>query len=153
MKIYRAIFNDNTALIPHSNPALKVTAGKKTCFKIGFPTEGILDRFVISQRTSEVQVNATVELLCSVIPYPVGDMATGTTAADVVDHYRILTTALSVTAGTPAELNVSDFGQGYTNFDGSWTTNQRYAYLLINPSGAAADTHWNVTIIVRTDIQ
>lgn len=152
MKIYTRMYSEKYASIPKAHAPLIVTSGKKTSFAIPFPTEGILEGLVVSQVSTDVQVAAVVELLNSTIPFPPGDYGVSDAAAHKVEHYRILPTPLSVGSGTAGVMNEEDYGRGFRNIDGGFTLNQRYIYLVINPTSAGTATNWNVSISCRTDV-
>jgi hypothetical protein len=154
MKVYSKMYNANSANIAKASPPLTVTANKMTCFQIPFPSEGFMERVVVYQATG-APVAFSVEILNSRIPYPPGDYVNGAAAADKLENYRIQVPPTSaLTAASGAVLTVADenFGEGFRNVDGGFTLNQRYIYLLINPTGNAGTTTWNVTLQCRTDV-
>lgn len=166
MKIYSRTYSEHYTQIAKALPPLAVPLGKKTCFQIPFPSEGVLEAVIVSQVSTDlVPASATIELLNSALPFPPGNYDILATSADAIEHYRILTTPLVVTPGSAAVMDEADFGRGFRNIDGGWTLNQRYVYLLINPDdlvgpqgpqgpqgGTSEETTWNVTLRCRTDI-
>lgn len=154
MKIYSKAYNVNYANIAKASAPLTVTANKMTCFQIPFPSEGFMERVVVYQATG-TPVAFSVEILNSRIPYPPGDYTNGASPVDKLENYRIqspATAALSALAGAVITVGDENFGDGYRNVDGGWTLNQRYVYLLINPTSNTTTTTWNVMLQARTDI-
>lgn len=154
MRIYTRMFNALYASIPYCGQPLSVPASKKTCFAIGLPHEGYLERLVVAQATG-TPVDFEVELLNSAIPFPAGIYDPGDAPADDLEHYRVhrpATAALTQTAGNVLTFIDDTYGPGYRNIDGTHTANQRLAYLLIKPISAGGITTWNVTLQIRTDV-
>lgn len=154
MKIYSKAYNVNYANIAKASPPLLVPSGKMGCFKIPFPSEGFMERVVIYQATG-TSVAFGAELLNSQIPYPPGIYTSGASPVDKLEQYRIQspnTAPMTALAGAVISMGNENFGEGFRNIDGGWTLNQRYIYLLINPTSAGVDTTWNVFLQCRTDV-
>lgn len=133
---------------------LLVPNGKMTCFQIGMPYEGFLERLVVWQ-ASGTSCAFTVELLDSQVPYPPGSYTPGAAPADNLIAYRVQnppTAALSASAGGTVSLADDNYGMGFRNQDGNFTSPQRYLYLLINPTTPGTDTTWNVFLQARTEV-
>jgi len=113
------------------------------------PSEGYLTNLTIKQESGTAAA-FTAELLDSVIPYPVGETASGTAAVDAVEFYRIVPQQ-TATAGNTSQILASTQGYPYLNMDGDPTNNQRFLYLLINPTAAAGTTIWKVTVTVHNN--
>lgn len=153
-KVYSKTYNTNYANISKASAPLSVAVSTKQCFRIPFPSEGFLEKLIVYQATG-TSCAFEVELLNSAIPYAPGAFANAATPADNLAPYRIQVPAtgpLAAGAGGVISLSAEGFGIGFRNIDGSFTANQRYVYLLINPISAAGTTTWNVTIQCRTDV-
>jgi hypothetical protein len=155
LKIYTTTYSTQYNNIKFAKAPLFVPNGYLTCFKIPFPSEGFLERFIMSQATG-TSCDFSVEILCSTIPYPPGNYVAGTLPVDALPFYRIQvppTAPFLGTAGNILSMDDTNFGVGFRNIDGGWTANKRFIYLVISPTTPGSDTTWNVQIQCRTDIR
>ncbi len=131
--------------------AISITAGNLICVKVPLLSEGTLKQLVIKQ-TSGTSVAFVVELLMSVLPFPVGLAAVATAAVGTVELYRIIPQQ-SITSGSTLDLS-PDYEQGwmFRNVDGDHTNNQRYIYLVIKPTGSAVTTKWDVFVMAESNV-
>src|SRR4051812_49465982 len=114
MKIYTKTYSPLYAEISKASPPLSVAAGKKKCFAVPFPTEGLIERVIVSQVPDNTAgfdggpaVNFEIELLCSKVPFPAGLYDPGDAPRDTLEQYRIQmppTGPLTRTAGNVLSL-------------------------------------------------
>ncbi len=131
-------------------PAIVVPNGKLASVAIPFASEGYIDKLVVKQVAGTNRA-AVVELLDSVVPYPVGTTAAvATAAADPVELYRIIPQQ-AVSSGVALELDSTELGYSFANADGNPTKNQRLIYLVIKPTSSVDDTTWDVAIMGRIE--
>jgi hypothetical protein len=159
-KVYSIKYTD--ANLPKARDPITISAGKWRCVRIPFLTEGYITRLVIKQTGGE-SIECDVELLDSVVPYPVGEMDAGTAPDDDVDLYQIIESQ-TVPAGTPLRLIHEEYGFPFHNQDGTFTDNQRYLYLILAPGGglvgaqgaqtggAADTTTWELALTGHNEI-
>ena len=147
-KIVSAIFSDEA--IPKAKPAIHIPAGNLRCIRVKLYSEGRLTQVVVSQQ-SGTPVDFKVEVLKSKIPYPPDtNKAIPFTPLDNVEIYRVLPQQ-SGTAGV-LEVTHEQMGWPYLNFDGDYTNNESYLYLVIIPTSAGGETVWDVAITVARDV-
>lgn len=132
--------------IPNAQPAVVITAGMKRLVTLKMPSFGRITDVAVKQKSTEVLVPFVVELFKSKVLFtPDLDIAVATLPADDPELYRILG-PLSALAGAAAELEDNDPGYPFRNMDGGYTNNQRFIYILINPTGAGTTTTWDVAV-------
>ena len=54
--------------------------------------------------------------------------------------------------GQHGQLQQDNQGYAYRNIDGTSTNNQRYVYVLINPTSAAGPTTWDISVTVESTV-
>jgi hypothetical protein len=136
--------------LPHILPAISISGNKLLCVRVDTFSEGRINQLVVKQ-SSGSGCNYTVELLKSVVPYPVGEQAATATPVGTVSLYRIVPQQVNVTSGQALEL-LYDMGRAYSNVDGSSTLAQRYVYLVIIPISASGTTKWDAAIVTTNEI-
>jgi hypothetical protein len=154
--VYSTFFTNSP--VAKAKPPLIVPAGLMTCFQIGFPANGFITKLVAAQLAAAAgggtAVPFSIDLFTSMIPYPPGNYAASALPADILDPYRVQvppTAPLTATAGQIITLTPDDIGTPYRNLDGSVNEEQRWLYLLINPTGAITITQWIFFLECRTE--
>jgi len=154
-RVYTRIFSNEAyaARIPSSQPAVAITTGNKRVVRLKLGSEGRITDMSVKQTETEVQVPFTIELLKSKIPFPLfdQDILIATAPVDSLVLYRALPTQVGP-AGFPVEIDADTLGFAYKNMDGTWTENQQFLYMLIEPAGALGTTTWKISITVERDI-
>lgn len=152
-QVYTRIHSNEARLagIPHAQPAIVIGAGMQRCARLKMPHFGRLTDVMVRQKSTEVQVNFTVDVLKSKFPFvPDTDVVAGTPPADDLTLYRVIDRQTGV-AGTPVEVAADGNGFPYRNMDGTYTENQRFLYVLIIPELAGTLTTWDVALTTVYD--
>lgn len=149
MPAYTTFFSDTFPTSGFkSGGKITITGTKKRSLAIELPSHGKLALVVVKQ-VGGVSVNFTVDVLCSKVPFPVGEYAVAAAAVSPVELYQVIQQQ-SATAGNAVAFR-SEYGQPYRNVDGSLSANERDLYLLITPSGAAGATDWDVAVTIELE--
>jgi hypothetical protein len=138
------------AALPKARAPITITAGNLRSVPVAFLTEGYITRLVIKQ-TGGTPVAAVVEVLDSKIPFPVGQYAVATAAADDIELYRIIAQQ-AVTSGAALTLIHEEYGFPFHNQDGTFSDNQRYIYIVIKPTSSLDTTTWEMAITGHNEI-
>lgn len=153
-RVYTRIFSDEAfaARLPSSQPAVVIAGGMKRIVRMKVGSEGRLTDLTVKQVESEGQVPFRVEVLKSKIPFPQidVDIAVATAPVDTIGLYRVIQ-PMTIPAGFPAEFDEETIGYAYKNMDGSYTNNQQFLYVLIEPT-AGGPTTWKISMTVERDI-
>lgn len=149
MKIYSIKYVNGD--IPRARDPIVVPHQKMVCVEVPLVSEGSLTRIIIKQIAGTAK-QCKVRVLDSAIPYPPGEYAAGTAAADTVEMYEIISQQ-TVTAGVALEVIHEEYGFPFHNQDGeSFTDNRRFVYLVLEPQSSADATTWAVAITCRTEV-
>lgn len=144
MKTYVRIYSDTAPTTGYISPAISITAGKRKCTAVPFFSEGMVSRVAV-QQTSGTAVDFTVEVLCSALPYPVGEqIATDPAGVNSVSVYRVIKQLTGI-AGAAVETDL-EFGGPFHNVDANFTLADRFIYLVIIPTAAGGVTEWDAYI-------
>ncbi len=126
--------------------SIDVTHTKKRCVKVPLLDVGYIKQMVIKQ-TGGTAKAAVVDLYCSSIPFAEGEYAVATAGSGVPDLYKIMPSQ-AVVSGTTLDITPDyEVGWPFRNVDGDYTNNQRYVYLVINPTSSVDLTTWDVLIL------
>lgn len=146
-KPYTKLYTGSGGTPRFALPAITISTGKQKCVAVPFPSSAFITKLVVKQ-TGGTSKNFDVEVLTSKIPHPVGERNSGTAADDDIELYRALPKQ-TTTAGNALEVSSPEIGYEFLNVDGSFTENERYLYLLINPATSVDLTTWDVAITAR----
>lgn len=153
-RIYTRVFSDEAfaSRLPSSQPSVVIGGGMKRLVRMKMGSEGRLTDLTVKQLEIEGQVPFQVEVFKSRIPFPNFDIdiVVATAPVDTVSLYRVIP-PMSGPAGFPVEFDEETLGYAYKNMDGSYTNNQQFLYLLIEPT-AAGPTTWKISMTVERDI-
>lgn len=150
MKIYSIKYTDNADL-PKARPPITVTHQKMRSVKVSLVTEGSLTRIVLKQTGGTAKI-CKIRVLDSGIPYPEGEYNAGTSADDDVELYEIISQQTLTPAGSALAVINQEYGYPFHNQDGTYTDNQRYIYIILEPQASADDTTWDLAITCRTEV-
>lgn len=140
------LYRTTTVAPSGMKPAIVIAAGNLECVRVPFLSEGFISQLLVKQ-TGGTGVGFTVELLSSVVPFAVGEVAVATAATGTVELFRIVPQQ-TATSGNSVDITPdTDYGWPFRNVDGDYTNNQRYIYLVIKPTGAAGSTTWDAFIM------
>lgn len=153
-RVYTRIFSDESyaAQAPSSQPSVVIGANSKRMVRMKVGSEGRITDVTVKQLESQTQVPFSVDILKSRIPFPDidVDIPNATAPADTIELYSAIPTITAI-AGAVAELETNEIGYAYKNMDGSYTNNQQYLYMLLQPT-AGVSTTWKIEITVERDV-
>lgn len=145
------IYQTTTVRPSGMRDAITIAAGNLRCVKVPFLSEGFLNQVVIKQTDGGTAVAFVVEVLSSVLPFPVGEYAVGTAAVGTIELFRIVPQQSGAAGATIDITPDSDFGWPFRNIDGDHTNNQRFLYLVIKPTGAVDSTTWDAFLMAHSN--
>lgn len=153
-RVYTRIFSDEAfaARLPSSQPSVVIAGDMKRIVRMKMGSEGRLTDLTVKQLETEGQVPFEVEIFKSKVPFPLTDIdiPVAQAPADTPGLYRVIP-PMSGPAGFPVEFDEESLGFAYKNMDGTWTENQQFLYILIEPT-AAGPTTWKISMTVERDI-
>jgi hypothetical protein len=150
-KTYRAEYT-----LAKNNPFRIVGAGNYLVARIrAAAPEGKLVRFTVRQ-SGGVAVPFTVDWLDSLnspglVPGEYSPGVNPLPASSYLDLFRIRPQASGVAGGSAANLDMQA-GDSYAMQDGGFTNRPREIYMLLVPTGSAANTVWEVTVLTQDTV-
>lgn len=143
--------NKVNSLPAKAKAVISVTTGKLIVVKVPVGSaEGWLNELVVRQVDGTAKA-FDIELLDSVVPFPVGESAYNASPAATLDLFRVIN-KISVTSGATGVLRESEMGYSYQNADGGSTANEPYLYLVIIPANSVDTTTWEAAITTSREI-
>ena len=137
--------------VPNAQPSITIGAGKKRLVKVKFVSQGRLTDVDIVQ-TGGASVAAVVDILKSGKAFPPDtDVPVGNSPTLPLLSLDIVPT-INVSSGAHGTLQQDNTGYAFRNIDGTSTNNQRYVYVLINPTSAGGATTWDIQLTVESTV-
>jgi hypothetical protein len=130
--------------------AITIAAGNLRCVRVPFLHEGFLSQFVVKQ-SGGTGVAFVVELLMSVVPFPVGEAPVATAATGTIELFRVLPQQSAISGAAVDITPDNEIGWAFKNADGDYTNNQRYLYLVIKPTAAGGSTSWDAFLMAHSN--
>jgi len=151
-QVYKAIYTGiaGSPPVPRARPAIIIPVAMKRCERITLFSQGFITRITVRQ-TGGVPVAADIDLFDSKVVFAAGDHPVLALPGDDPELYKVIPSQ-NIPAGVPLEVINQQDGFPFLNQDGTYADNQRYLYLLINPTGAAGVTTWDVSLTTRRNM-
>ena len=137
--------------IPNAQPSVTIGAGKKRLVRVKFVSQGRLTDVDIVQ-SGGTAVAAVVDVLKSQAAFPPDvDVPVGDSPTLPLLSLDICPT-IDVASGGHGTLQQDNQGYAFRNIDGTSTNNQRFVYVLINPTSAGGPTTWDIQLTTESTV-
>jgi hypothetical protein len=152
MKKNTVLYMNKVGTLPaKAKPVISINIGKLIVVKVPVgSSEGWLNELVVRQVSGTAKA-FDIEVLDSVVPFPVGESNYNATPAATLDLFRVIN-KIAVTSGATGVLRESEMGYSYQNADGGPTSNEPYLYLVIIPTNSTDVTTWEVAFTTSREV-